>query len=210
MRTARSITSGENFGDFLIAPFSIEGASSISGAIHIPAIEWEWVCRWLDSGEGDPRALLNRLVVELLYFAELKLVEIVELSSHQLAAPANKNDAWALTLLAKNGRARYLRYIPEQLSRTLLMWLGSGPTWTAFQRGKPLLDMSVDCIRDELQGVFKGAADLADSCNEVDIAEGLRKRTAMSLRHAYRAHRKDTLMESYRKLVTHPDRSPSA
>jgi len=28
MRTARSMTSGENFGDFLImAPFSIEGAS---------------------------------------------------------------------------------------------------------------------------------------------------------------------------------------
>ena len=35
MRTARSITSGENFGDFLImAPFSIEGASSKSGAVH--------------------------------------------------------------------------------------------------------------------------------------------------------------------------------
>jgi len=35
MRTARSITSGENFGDFLIlAPFSREGASSKSGAVH--------------------------------------------------------------------------------------------------------------------------------------------------------------------------------
>jgi hypothetical protein len=35
MRTARSITSGENFGDFLIlAPFSIEGASSKSGAVQ--------------------------------------------------------------------------------------------------------------------------------------------------------------------------------
>jgi hypothetical protein len=36
MRTARSTTSGENFGDFLIlAPFSIEGASSKDGAVHI-------------------------------------------------------------------------------------------------------------------------------------------------------------------------------
>jgi hypothetical protein len=36
MRTARSWTSGENFGDFLmLAPFSIEGASSKSGAVHI-------------------------------------------------------------------------------------------------------------------------------------------------------------------------------
>ena len=35
MRTARSATSGENFGDFLIlAPFSIEGASSKSGAVQ--------------------------------------------------------------------------------------------------------------------------------------------------------------------------------
>jgi hypothetical protein len=35
MRTARSITSGENFGDFLmLAPFSIEGASSKGGAVH--------------------------------------------------------------------------------------------------------------------------------------------------------------------------------
>jgi hypothetical protein len=35
MRTARSCTSGENFGDFLImAPFSIEGASSKCGAVH--------------------------------------------------------------------------------------------------------------------------------------------------------------------------------
>ncbi|MGJ7506648.1 hypothetical protein ACSFBL_04305, partial [Variovorax sp. GT1P44] len=35
MRTARSMTSGENFGDFLIlAPFSIEGASSKSGAVQ--------------------------------------------------------------------------------------------------------------------------------------------------------------------------------
>jgi hypothetical protein len=36
MRTARSITSGENFGDFLIlAPFSIERASSNSGAVQV-------------------------------------------------------------------------------------------------------------------------------------------------------------------------------
>ncbi len=35
MRTERSTTSGENFGDFLIAPFSSEGASSIPGAIHL-------------------------------------------------------------------------------------------------------------------------------------------------------------------------------
>jgi hypothetical protein len=35
MRTARSCTSGENFGDFLImAPFSIEGASSKCGAVQ--------------------------------------------------------------------------------------------------------------------------------------------------------------------------------
>jgi hypothetical protein len=35
MRTARSITSGENFGDFLmVAPFSIEGASSKDGAVQ--------------------------------------------------------------------------------------------------------------------------------------------------------------------------------
>src|SRR5438552_11948561 len=36
MRTARSCTSGENFGDFLmLAPFSIEGASSKSGAVQV-------------------------------------------------------------------------------------------------------------------------------------------------------------------------------
>jgi hypothetical protein len=36
MRTARSITSGENFGDFLmLAPFSIEGASSEVGAVQM-------------------------------------------------------------------------------------------------------------------------------------------------------------------------------
>jgi hypothetical protein len=35
MRTARSWTSGENFGDFLmLAPFSIEGASSKTGAVQ--------------------------------------------------------------------------------------------------------------------------------------------------------------------------------
>jgi hypothetical protein len=35
MRTARSTTSGENFGDFLMmAPFSIEGASSKAGAVQ--------------------------------------------------------------------------------------------------------------------------------------------------------------------------------
>jgi transposase len=35
MRTARSITSGENFGDFrILAPFSIEGASSKAGAVQ--------------------------------------------------------------------------------------------------------------------------------------------------------------------------------
>ncbi|WP_207205530.1 hypothetical protein, partial [Xanthomonas citri] len=35
MRTERSTTSGENFGDFLIAPFSNEGASSKTGAVHL-------------------------------------------------------------------------------------------------------------------------------------------------------------------------------
>src|SRR5438552_15148628 len=39
MRTARSCTSGENFGDFLIlAPFPIEGASSIPGAVHVAPV----------------------------------------------------------------------------------------------------------------------------------------------------------------------------
>jgi len=36
MRTARSTTTGENYRDFLMfAPFSIEGASSKSGAVHV-------------------------------------------------------------------------------------------------------------------------------------------------------------------------------
>src|SRR5690606_28278484 len=36
MRTARSMTSGDNFGDFLIlAPFSIEEASLNPGAVHV-------------------------------------------------------------------------------------------------------------------------------------------------------------------------------
>ncbi len=40
MRTARSITSGENFGDFLmLAPFSIVGASSESGAVHPDSLD---------------------------------------------------------------------------------------------------------------------------------------------------------------------------
>ncbi|MEJ8859814.1 hypothetical protein WKW79_35045, partial [Variovorax robiniae] len=39
MRTARSMTSGENFGDFLIlAPFSIEGASSKAGAVQSASV----------------------------------------------------------------------------------------------------------------------------------------------------------------------------
>jgi hypothetical protein len=38
--TARSITSGENFGDFLImAPLSIEGASSKGGAVQFFEME---------------------------------------------------------------------------------------------------------------------------------------------------------------------------
>jgi hypothetical protein len=45
MRTARSATSGENFGDFLImAPFSIEGASTKSGAVQQGwRLDWVWV-----------------------------------------------------------------------------------------------------------------------------------------------------------------------
>ena len=47
MRTARSITSGENFGDFLImAPFSIDGASSKCGAVQFRTI--------IEPAEGVP------------------------------------------------------------------------------------------------------------------------------------------------------------
>jgi hypothetical protein len=46
MRTARSWTSGENFGDVLmLAPFSIEGASSKSGAVHRPGPVDMWASR---------------------------------------------------------------------------------------------------------------------------------------------------------------------
>jgi hypothetical protein len=58
MRTARSITSGENFGDFLMLdPFSIEGASSKSGAVHflivdaLPVHHAESVVEWLAEHE---------------------------------------------------------------------------------------------------------------------------------------------------------------
>jgi hypothetical protein len=52
MRTARSITSGENFGDFLmLAPFSIEGASSRSGAVQ----------------EGAMRRILDGVLRDTLY-----------------------------------------------------------------------------------------------------------------------------------------------
>jgi hypothetical protein len=62
MRTARSITSGENFGDFLMtAPFSIEGASSKSGAVqftlHAAAVshgqQWQDVRYPLGGAWGD-------------------------------------------------------------------------------------------------------------------------------------------------------------
>lgn len=38
MRTARSCTSGENFGDFFMAPFSLVGASAKPGAVQ--AASW--------------------------------------------------------------------------------------------------------------------------------------------------------------------------
>ncbi len=58
MRTARSCTSGENFGDFLImAPFSIEGASSIPGAVHSGTV---FICgRVVRVANGDTLTLLD-------------------------------------------------------------------------------------------------------------------------------------------------------
>jgi len=44
MRTERSTTSGENFGDFLIAPFSNEAASSKPGAIQLFLSGTAWDC----------------------------------------------------------------------------------------------------------------------------------------------------------------------
>ena len=57
MRTARSKTSGENFGDFLImAPFSIDGASSKSGAVNPAVPKAAVLAELLTSGElSTPR-----------------------------------------------------------------------------------------------------------------------------------------------------------
>jgi predicted nucleic-acid-binding protein len=64
MRTARSWTSGENFGDFLmLAPFSIEGASSKSGAVQPCLCEFVWVLlRVYGLQPADAAAAINALV----------------------------------------------------------------------------------------------------------------------------------------------------
>ena len=58
MRTARSWTSGEYFGDFLmLAPFSIEGASSNSGAVQymqnmLPRSTLSHMAPWFEAAQG--------------------------------------------------------------------------------------------------------------------------------------------------------------
>jgi hypothetical protein len=61
MRTARSWTSGENFGDFLMwAPFSIEGASSKFGAVHSLTVFLDAIKEWGFAGPAViSLALLN-------------------------------------------------------------------------------------------------------------------------------------------------------
>jgi hypothetical protein len=51
MRTACSCTSGENFGDLLmLAPFSIEGASSKAGAVQFDLDDGEETVCFLNIG----------------------------------------------------------------------------------------------------------------------------------------------------------------
>jgi hypothetical protein len=63
MRTARSITSGENFGDFLmLAPFSIEGASSNPGAVQFATLTQRCVRRGTHRSTRDLEQALHRYI----------------------------------------------------------------------------------------------------------------------------------------------------
>jgi hypothetical protein len=82
IRTARSITSGENFGDFLImAPFSIEGASSNCGAVHIGGWPFDEITAFVRSHAGEAR--WRNVITNLLSYLQRRdevdrLVAVIE------------------------------------------------------------------------------------------------------------------------------------
>ncbi|MCE4555035.1 hypothetical protein [Pelomonas cellulosilytica] len=157
----------------------------------IPAAEWDWVVRWVDACERDNLDLTPKLVVELLYYGQLKLSEVSALSRNVLKLPLQAGGPWRAEFRTKNGAAiRDMRELRGPLTATIMKWFGDGitPAWEAFERGEPLLHLSADSLAGLVRKVFDGASSIAADAGEVASAQGLRTRSAMSLRHAMALH----------------------
>jgi len=179
--------------------FAFQVEPGWNSTLPMPKSEWAWVLEWLmkENLSGDGAELL--LVVGLLYYGELRLNELSSLSTSDLVPPRPDDQRWHLMRHDRNGELYSIEPLPDVLYEALKRITG-GRVGIRVPKA-PVLWLGPQDVAKVVKRVFDAAAALAERSGDVPNAEGLRSRTAMSLRHARASHWTDQATLDYLSSV---------
>lgn len=142
--------------------------------------EWKYLCDSLDMLPG-PNKEAFRLLLYLLYYADLTITEAMSLEFNDLKNFASKNEPPAIILPNRREKESRIYLIPE-ICEMLSLWLSTCPSTTTFtlgDRGKYFQ------MYAKLKTI---AAQQARKSEEYKIANELETSAPKNLRHAFANH----------------------
>lgn len=162
-------------------------------------IEWRWIMHTLlmrPSAFG--LTLEMKLVIELLYFGELNINELLRLSYADFSKPCDGQQFWCIMVVKKNGKPGRVQYAPPPLSETIEAWFEKSQIDSASPSVKAVegvnmskrmcFTMKPNDVHHLIRSIFHHAALQAAGAGDEKCADLLNTRTAMSLRHAFSFH----------------------
>lgn len=154
--------------------------------------EWRWVMHLL-----VPSFNLNletKLIIQLLYFGELKINEILRIAYCNISFPNSKRENCHIKIVDKE-RCPYIGVItPPPLTQSIKNWFEQSFVVEKEANDREgmgdrlCFDLKPAVVHSRLKWVFHQAALLAAKAGDTKSADLLKTRTAMSLRRAFSLH----------------------
>lgn len=168
---------------------------------------WHWVELRL-ADDNDTPTLATRLVIELLYFAGMRVSDVRSLREYHCVAPTTSFPTWRLYLSSLPPTDPWVYALPP-LANTLSEWFGerkpktrtvslAGGSWESER-----VLSGCDTLFSQVRLLLQQAGELAATAGDKAAAQELRRSTPFVLSHAIEIHGKNDVAFS-NGIVAHP------
>jgi len=182
-----------------VATVAVRGAERAVRPLESLAVaEWHWIRRALDRHFPAEDLAPQRLIMELLYYGNLRAEEVACLEMRHFEPPSRVAPGWSIFVPKRTGaRGGQWVYAAPPLSETVGRWMRQREQrrdgYVTFRiRGSPatLLELESEQVTGHGRQVLRLAASLALDRGDVQLGMRLRDRSLPCLRGAFAEHQR--------------------